>query len=162
MQGSYLTTQTTVRMNIELFHLHGSSTYMWVDIHKSFWIGPWLGWIQNWSVKQAQETFFFSLNINRIILQWLCILYFTTPSGPVLAIFIVWLSNMYNDILLLKIEEITVDRHTNTHTETKSKYFNGHGRLSQSEESECMWTHDKNGVMNYYNCRIFSRLVEPE
>ena len=30
-----------------------------------------------------------------------------------------------------------VDRHTNTHTETKSKYFDGHGRLSQSEESEC-------------------------
>jgi len=33
---------------------------------------------------------------------------------------------------LTKIEEITVDRHTNTHTETKSKYFDGHGRPSQS------------------------------
>ena len=29
------------------------------------------------------------------------------------------------------------------HTETKSKYFNSHSCLSQSEESECMWTHDK-------------------
>jgi hypothetical protein len=36
----------------------------------------------------------------------------------------------------LKIEEeITVDRHTNTHTETKSKYFDGHGSLSQSERA---------------------------
>ena len=35
---------------------------------------------------------------------------------------------------------------TNTHTETKSKYFDGHCRLSQSEESECMWAHDKYGV----------------
>ena len=34
----------------------------------------------------------------------------------------------------------------NTHTETKSKYFDGHGSLSQSEESECMWAHDKDGV----------------
>jgi hypothetical protein len=40
--------------------------------------------------------------------------------------------------ILPKIEEITVDRHTNTHTKTKSKYFDGHGRLSQSEESERM------------------------
>ena len=40
-----------------------------------------------------------------------------------------------------------VDRHTNTHTETKSKYFDGHSSLSQSEERECMWTHDKDGVM---------------
>jgi hypothetical protein len=39
---------------------------------------------------------------------------------------------------LPKIEEITVDRHTNTHMETKSKYFEGHDRLSQSEESKCM------------------------
>jgi hypothetical protein len=30
--------------------------------------------------------------------------------------------------------------------ETYSKYFDGHRRLSQSEESECMWTHDKNGI----------------
>ena len=48
--------------------------------------------------------------------------------------------------LLPKIEEITVDRHMNTHTETKSKYFDGHGHPSQSEESECMWTHDKDGI----------------
>ena len=34
-----------------------------------------------------------------------------------------------------------MNRHTNTHTETKSKYFDGHGRPSQSEESECMWAH---------------------
>jgi hypothetical protein len=26
------------------------------------------------------------------------------------------------------------------------KYFDGHRRLSQSEESEYMWTHDKDGV----------------
>ena len=30
--------------------------------------------------------------------------------------------------------------------ETKSKYFDGHGRASQSEENECMWAHDKDGV----------------
>ena len=34
-----------------------------------------------------------------------------------------------------KFEEITADRHTNTHTETKSKYFDGHGHPSQSEEN---------------------------
>ena len=39
-----------------------------------------------------------------------------------------------------------VDRHTNTHTETKSKYFDGHGRPSQSEESECMWAHNKDDI----------------
>jgi hypothetical protein len=39
-----------------------------------------------------------------------------------------------------------VDRHTNTHTETKSKYLDGHGRLSQSEENECMWAHNKDGI----------------
>ena len=32
------------------------------------------------------------------------------------------------------------------HTETWSKYFDRHGRLSQSEESECMLTHDKDGI----------------
>ena len=32
--------------------------------------------------------------------------------------------------------------HKHTHTETKSKYFDGHGCPSQSEESECMWAHD--------------------
>ena len=31
-----------------------------------------------------------------------------------------------------------MDRHTNTQTETKLKYFDGHSHLSQSEESECM------------------------
>ena len=36
--------------------------------------------------------------------------------------------------------------------ETKSKYFDGQGRLSQSEESECMWEHDKYGVT-----RVFER-----
>ena len=40
----------------------------------------------------------------------------------------------------------------NTHTETRSKYFDGHGRLSQSEESECKWAHDKYGVT-----RVFER-----
>ena len=39
-----------------------------------------------------------------------------------------------------------MDMQTNTHMETKSKYFNGHGCLSQSEESECMRAHDKYGV----------------
>ena len=40
----------------------------------------------------------------------------------------------------------------NKHTETKTKYFNGHGRLSQSKESECMWAHDKDGIT-----RVFER-----
>ena len=31
-----------------------------------------------------------------------------------------------------------MDRHTNAHMETKSKYFDRHGRFSQSEESECI------------------------
>ena len=35
---------------------------------------------------------------------------------------------------------------THKHTETYSKYFNGHRCLSQSEESECMWTLGKYGV----------------
>ena len=38
------------------------------------------------------------------------------------------------------------------HTKTKLKYFDGHGCLSQSDESECMWTHDKDGVT-----RVFER-----
>jgi hypothetical protein len=38
--------------------------------------------------------------------------------------------------LLLKIEEITIAQaQENTQ---KSKYFDGHGCLSQTEESECM------------------------
>ena len=45
-----------------------------------------------------------------------------------------------------------VDRHMNTHTETKSKYFDGHGCLSQSEEREFMWAYDKDGVT-----RVFER-----
>ena len=32
------------------------------------------------------------------------------------------------------------------HTETASKYFDGHGRLSQSKKRKCLWTHDKNGI----------------
>ena len=32
------------------------------------------------------------------------------------------------------------------HTKTKSKYFDGHGRLSQPEDSKCTSTHDKEGV----------------
>ena len=39
---------------------------------------------------------------------------------------------------------------TRTHTETKSKYFDG--RPSQSEEIKCMWAHDKDGVT-----RVFER-----
>ena len=45
-----------------------------------------------------------------------------------------------------------MDRHTNTHTEKKSKYFNGHSRPSQSGENECMWAHDKDGIT-----RVFER-----
>jgi hypothetical protein len=29
---------------------------------------------------------------------------------------------------------------------TVSKYFDGHGHLSQSEESKCLSTHDRDGV----------------
>ena len=35
---------------------------------------------------------------------------------------------------------------TRKHTETWLKYFDGHSCFSQSEENECMWTHDKDGV----------------
>ena len=35
---------------------------------------------------------------------------------------------------------------THKHTETVSRYFDWHGRLSQSKESKCLWTHDKDGV----------------
>ena len=35
---------------------------------------------------------------------------------------------------------------THKHTETVSRYFDRHGRLSQSEESKCLWTHDKDGI----------------
>ena len=44
----------------------------------------------------------------------------------------------------------TVNRHMNTHTETKSKYFDEHGRLSQSEERECMWAHNKDGITKVF------------
>ena len=44
--------------------------------------------------------------------------------------------------LLPKIEEITVGQaHINL-----IKIFWQHGRLTQSEESKCLWTHDKDGV----------------
>ena len=39
-----------------------------------------------------------------------------------------------------------MDRDTNTSMETKLKYFDAHGRPSQSEEIECMCAHDKDGV----------------
>ena len=32
------------------------------------------------------------------------------------------------------------------HTETVSRYFDWHGSLSQSKESKCLWTHDKDGI----------------
>ena len=32
---------------------------------------------------------------------------------------------------------------THKHMETVSRYFDRHGRLFQSEESKCMWTHSK-------------------
>ena len=38
---------------------------------------------------------------------------------------------------------------TQKHTETWSKYVDGHCRLSQSEESECLWTHDKDGIVMF-------------
>ena len=36
---------------------------------------------------------------------------------------------------------------THKHTETVSRYFDRHGHLYQSEESKCLWTHDKDGVI---------------
>ena len=33
------------------------------------------------------------------------------------------------------------------HTETVSRYFDRHGHLYQSEESKCLWVHDKDGVL---------------
>ena len=35
---------------------------------------------------------------------------------------------------------------THKHTETELRYFDWHGRLSQSKESKCLWTHDKDGI----------------
>ena len=35
---------------------------------------------------------------------------------------------------------------THKHTGTYLKYFDGHKRLSQSEESKCMWIDGKDGV----------------
>ena len=43
-----------------------------------------------------------------------------------------------------------MDRHMNTHKETKLKYFDLHGRLSQSKESECMSAYDKDGVTRVF------------
>ena len=37
------------------------------------------------------------------------------------------------------------------HTETESRYFDWHGRLPQSKESKCLWTHDKDGVVFLIN-----------
>ena len=44
-----------------------------------------------------------------------------------------------------KLKRSPEEWHTQT-PETYSKYFDGHRHLSQSEESECMWTHDEDGV----------------
>ena len=46
---------------------------------------------------------------------------------------------------------------TRKHTETWSKYFDGHGHLSQSEESKFLWTHDKDGVTSHL-CRVFTNI----
>ena len=35
---------------------------------------------------------------------------------------------------------------THKHTETVLRYFDWHGRLSQSKESKCLWTHDKDSI----------------
>ena len=44
---------------------------------------------------------------------------------------------------------------TRKHTETVLKYFDRHVRLSQSEESKCLWTHDKYGVKIFrYSFRV--------
>ena len=48
--------------------------------------------------------------------------------------------------LLPKIWEISGGKAHTTHMETYSKYFDGHRCLSQSEESECKWTHGKDGI----------------
>ena len=32
------------------------------------------------------------------------------------------------------------------HTQTVSRYFDRHGRIFQSEESKCLWTHDEEGI----------------
>jgi hypothetical protein len=51
---------------------------------------------------------------------------------------------MNNKIRERKVKTLTKNRRdhrrtgTRKHMETNSKYFDGHGRLSQSEESECM------------------------
>ena len=55
-----------------------------------------------------------------------------------------------------------VDRHTNTHMETKLKYFDGHSRPSQSEENECMLAYDKDGIIlvmcshTFHPCCVFT------
>ena len=52
-------------------------------------------------------------------------------------------------------EQTTKMASLETHTETKSKYFDGHGRLSQSEESKCMRTQDKDGVVCSHTFALF-------
>ena len=54
--------------------------------------------------------------------------------------------------LLPGIEEITKGTGTHKHTETVSRYIDWHGRLSQSKESKCLWTHDKDGITREFTC----------
>jgi hypothetical protein len=41
---------------------------------------------------------------------------------------------------------------THKNTETESRHFDRHSRLFQSEESKCLWTHDKDGVTPSLSC----------
>ena len=45
-----------------------------------------------------------------------------------------------------EIEKLKRRKGTHKHTETYLKYFDGHRCLSQSEESECIRTHGKDGI----------------
>ena len=51
---------------------------------------------------------------------------------------------------------------THKHTEIYLKYFDVQRRLSQSEESECMWTHDKDGVTREFCIVMVCRSDESE
>ena len=36
------------------------------------------------------------------------------------------------------------------HTQTVLRYFDWHGRLSQSDESKCLWIHDQDGIVREF------------
>ena len=56
--------------------------------------------------------------------------------------------------LTKKTKRSPEERHTQTHGSLIEKRFDNHRCLSRSEESKCMWTHYKDGIMFLQNSHV--------